>query len=133
MTKNVFNTVTHESQVRGLKILDIGYIACIYFIVGIACAKLFDKLLGPFDEKEEEKKSFLRKTLELVGMMWAFGAVAYIIRNLIEFIPSPFDGYYGFNHLLVKELKNAAVFTFVFFYFQSHFKTKLQAYYNSLG
>ena len=133
MPKTILNTVKHEGQVRGLKILDIGYIACIYFVVGIALAKVFDKLFGPFDEKEEAKKSFLRKTLELIGMMWVFGTVAYIIRNLIEFVPSPFNGYYGFNHLLVKELKNAAVFTFVFLYFQAHFKTKLQSYYNSLG
>jgi hypothetical protein len=133
MPKNVLQAVKHEGQVRGLKILDMGYIACIYFVVGIVLAKVFDKLFGPYDEKEEAKKSFFQKTLELIGMMWAFGIVTYIVRNLIEFIPSPFNGYYGFNHLLVKELKSATVFTFVFLYFQAHFKAKLQSYYNSLA
>lgn len=122
-----------EVEIRHLKILDIGYITVIYFFLGIGLAKLFDKLYGKFDPKQEEKKSFLRQTLELIGMMWLSGVVIYIIRNLVEFIPSPFNGIAGFDHLRVKELKNATVFAFIFLFFQSYFKEKLQHYYNRLA
>ena len=121
-----------EFQIRNLKILDIGYITVIYFFLGITLAKLFDKLYGKFDPKKEASKSSLRQTFELIGMMWISGVVIYVVRNLVEFIPSPFDGIAGFNHLRVNELKNATVFAFIFLFFQSYFKDKLQYYYNNI-
>jgi len=121
-----------EFEIRDLKILDIGYVTVIYFFLGIGLAKLFDKLYGKFNPKEEAKKSFLRQTFELIGMMWISGVVIYIVRNLVELIPSPFNGIVGFDHQRVKELKNATVFAFIFLFFQSYFKDKLQYYYNNL-
>lgn len=122
-----------EAIIRSLKILDIGYITVIYFVIGITLAKLFDKLYGKFDKKQEESKSLLQQTLELIGMMWISGVVIYIVKNLVELIPSPVDGMYGFEHLRVKELKNATVFAFVFLFFQTYFKDKLQYYYNNIA
>ena len=121
-----------ELHIRGIKILDIGYITSIYFILGMIFAKIFDKIYGKFDEKEEETKSLLHKTIEVIGLMWISGIVIYIVKNLAELIPSPFDGLYRFEHSRVKELKNAVVFSFIFLYFQSYFKEKIQYYYNNL-
>ena len=50
----------------------------------------------------------------------------------MELIPSPFDAIMGFEHLRVKELKNADIFTFVFIMFQSHLKNKLNYYYMNI-
>ena len=38
--------IVKEAIIRSLKVLDIGYITVIYFILGITLAKLFDKLYG---------------------------------------------------------------------------------------
>jgi uncharacterized membrane protein len=122
-----------EIKLRSVKIIDIGYITVIYFITAVLLAKLFTKLYGKFDEKKEEKKPFLLRTLELAGMMWIIGIVTYIVKNVVELIPFPLDGLYGFNHMLMKELKMGAVFTFVFLFFEDHFKSKLTHYYNSLN
>jgi hypothetical protein len=122
-----------EIKLRSVKIIDIGYITVIYFITAVLLAKLFTKLYGKFDEKKEEKKPFLLRTLELAGMMWIIGIVTYIVKNVVELIPFPLDGLYGFNHMLMKELKMGAVFTFVFLFFEEHFKSKLTHYYNSLN
>jgi len=121
-----------EIKLRSIKIIDIGYITIIYFITAVLLAKLFGKLYGKFDEKKEEKKPFLLRTFELTGMMWIVGVVTYIVKNVVELIPFPLDGLYGFNHMLMKELKMGAVFTFVFLFFEDHFKSKLTHYYNSL-
>ena len=114
---------------RLIKILDIGYIAIIYVLLGLLLAKMFDYLYGTFDKKKERTKSFLRKTLEICGMMWIYGALIYVVRNTVEFIPSPFHGIHGFSHLRVKELTDAPVFIFIFFYFQEFLKNKLNDYY----
>jgi uncharacterized membrane protein len=121
-----------EIKLRSVKIVDIGYITIIYFVTAVILAKLFGKLYGKFDEKKEEKKTFLLRTFELAGMMWIIGIVTYIVKNVVELIPFPLDGLYGFNHMLMKELKMGAVFTFVFLFFEDHFKSKLTHYYNSL-
>ena len=115
---------------RLIKILDIGYVTAIYFVVAIILAKIFDEMYGPFNKAAEEKKGMLQRTVELILMMWVYGIVIYLIRNIVELIPSPFDGMYGFEHDRLAELKYAAVFTFIFLYFHSYFREKLMYYYN---
>jgi len=130
MTRNIFQ---HELVIRSFKILDIGYISAIYFIIGILFARFFDKMYGVFNKKKEDKKSFIRKTFEIIGIMWLSAIVVYAVRNIIELVPFPLDGLYGYEHNRVKELKNAAVFTFIFLYFQKYFKDKIQHYYDNLN
>lgn len=121
-----------EILVRSIKIIDIGYITIIYFVIGLFFAKVFDTYYGKFDAKKESKKTKLRHMLELAGIMWLSGIVIYIVRNTVELIPSPMDHIHGFEHLKVKELKNAAIFSFIFLYFQSYFKAKLQFFYDNI-
>lgn len=118
-----------DLSIRGIKILDIGFIASIYFIIGIVASKLFDKLFGIFDPKKEEKKHIIQISLELIGMIWLIGVSTYVVRNLAEFIPSPFDGIFGFKHSKVKELSSAAVYTLIVMGYALHFRAKLE-YFN---
>jgi hypothetical protein len=116
-------------SIRGIKILDIGYIAAMYFIIGLIASKLFDKLFGTFDPKKEDKKNIVQVGFELVGMIWLIGTSTYVVRNLAEFIPSPFDGIYGFKHSKVKELTSAAGYTLIVMGYAYHFRAKLE-YFN---
>ena len=111
---------------RIVKILDIGYTTLIYFMMGLIIAGLIDILYGKYDEKTEKEKSFPRRTLDLVGMIWLNGVIIYFIRNVAELIPSPFDGYYGFKHNQLKELDNAYVFDFVLIYNQPNLIKRMQ-------
>jgi hypothetical protein len=106
-------TLFEDLSVRGIKILDIGFIAAMYFIIGLIASKLFDKLFGTFDPKKEEKKHIIQISLELIGMIWLIGVSTYVVRNLAEFIPFPFDGILGFKHSKVKELTSASVYTLI--------------------
>jgi hypothetical protein len=118
-----------DLSIRSIKLLDIGYITVIYFIIGIAMVKLCDIFFGKYDEEREKKKSSLRRGLECIAIMWLFGIVIYLVRNITELIPSPFDGIRGFDHMRVKELKDATIFTFVFLHFQEFFSEKFKSYY----
>ena len=122
-------TLFEDLSIRGIKILDIGFIASMYFIIGVIASKLFDKLFGSFDPKKEQKKQIIQITLELIGMIWLIGASTYIVRNLTELIPSPFDGIFGFKHSKVKELATASVYTLIVMGYAYHFRAKLE-YFN---
>jgi len=115
-----------ELIIRSIKILDIGYVTAIYFILGLVLAKLCDKKLGKFDSKKDSKKSIYLHMIELILYLWFIGVVIYIIRNLVPLIPFPLDGVYGFKHLNVKELTSATVFSISFMYFQVYYQNKIK-------
>ena len=115
-----------EVMVRGIKLLDIGFITAIYSIVGILLAKVCDRINGPFDKEKEDKKPTWRIIVEVILYLWVMGIVIYIVRNLIPLIPFPLDGVYGFKHILVKEVIHATMFSITFFLFQKHYKKKIE-------
>lgn len=115
-----------EIIIRIIKLLDIGYITTIYVILAIILAKLCDKYFGVFDEVSEEKKPLSQSIIELILHVWLIGIVIYIIRNLVPLIPFPLNGIYGFNHLKVKELSTATVFSIVFIYFYQYYQSKVK-------
>ena len=117
---------------RLITILDMGYTTFIYFILAIFIAVLIDHLYGPYDEKVEKQKSVERKSLDLVGMIWLNGIMIYFIRNIVAFIPSPFNGLYGFQHRRLKELSSAYVFDFVLIYNQPNLVKRMEIVFNTI-
>jgi len=117
---------------RIIKILDIGYTTFIYFLLALIISVLLDKLYGDYDEKEEEKKSILIRTLELFSMIWINGIIIYFARNIVELIPSPFNNIYGFEHSRLKELNDAYVFDFVLLYNQENLIKRMENFYHTI-
>jgi hypothetical protein len=115
-----------EFIIRSIKILDIGYITAIYIILGIVLATICDRNLGKFDEKTENNKPLYQSIIELILYLWFIGIVVYIVRNLVPLIPFPLNGIYGFDHLKVKEVTSAALFSFAFMYFQYNYQDKIK-------
>ena len=108
--------------------MDIGYVTAIYFIVGLIFSRLFDKLFGEFDPKKEDNKNIVQVGAELVGMIWIIGISTYVVRNVVELIPSPFDSMGGFIHKKLKELSGASVYTMIVMGYAFHFRAKLDAF-----
>jgi hypothetical protein len=117
--------LNRDLLLRGIKLIDICFITTIYFLVGTAIAKLIDKILGPFDKEKENKKNVLQILLESIVFLSIIGMLIYVLRNLIELIPFPLDGWYGFQHKRVKELGGGIIFGFSILYFQKYLKAKL--------
>jgi len=115
-----------ELIIRSIKILDIGYITAIYITLGIILATICDRNLGKFDETKESKKPLYQSIIELILYLWFIGIVVYIVRNLVPLIPFPLNGIYGFDHLRVKEVTSAALFSFAFMYFQYNYQDKIK-------
>lgn len=117
---------------RGIKIIDIGYITTIYFFIAILVARTIDKTLGPYDKDHDKDKHTLRIAFELIGLIWLVGTTTYITRNIVELIPFPLDGVYGFEHKRVKELGSGAVFVFVVMFFSYHLRAKMEYFYSRI-
>ena len=110
--------VLQDVLIRLNKMVDIGFITTIYFIMGAIVANMVTGFQTKFDSEENDKKTLIRNILNLIILIWINGVLIYIARNLIEFIPYPFDNFFGFQHKKVKELGAATAFTFVLLYYQ---------------
>ena len=104
--------------IRLNKMIDIGYITIIYFIMGVVFAGIITNFQTTFDSKEYDKKPLINILFIFIIIIWIDGVLIYIARNLIEFIPYPFDNVFGFDHKRVKELGATTAFTFVLLYYQ---------------
>ena len=108
-----------------IKLINLGYIEIIAFLLGIFLADMTDRLFGKLNEEEENKKSIIIVILELFMYLWFIGIVIYLVHQLIIIIPSPFDNLYGFKHSELYELKDAPIFIIIYLYFQKFYKEKL--------
>jgi hypothetical protein len=49
----------------------------------------------------------------------------YILRNIIELIPFPLHGYYGYDHYKVREIRGGVLISFAIVTFQPNLKAKV--------
>jgi hypothetical protein len=118
-------TFKEDLIIRGIKIVDIGYITILYFILGFLVSIWFNRMYEKYVDLVNDYKSNTQLIIELLLHIWLLGVTVYIARNIVEKIPSPFDNIAGFSHTRVKELHSATVFTLVFFYSQTYMREKM--------
>jgi hypothetical protein len=114
---------------RLAKIADIGYITILHFLSGFSIACILNKYTEPFDEKKESKKPIYQIIVYVICYLWLTGVIIYILKNIIEHIPSPFNGVSGLRHYRVKELSDAPILAFVLLYYQTHLTQRLEYLY----
>ena len=105
--------------------LDIGYVTVLYFLIGLLAAKAFDAFYGKFDSDKYEKEGMWTLLGDILLHLFAIGVVAYILRNIVGAIPSPFHGVAGFDHERLKELEGGFVLDTVLILFQIHLMEKI--------
>jgi hypothetical protein len=123
----------NEEMIRFIKIFDIGYITTIYFILGIAFSRICDRYFGVFNVKEEKKKPISQSILEIILFLWVVAVVIYFVRNIIPLFPFPLEGVYGFEHLKVKEVTSAGMFSLSFFIFNQYYHQKINYIVSVIG
>jgi hypothetical protein len=118
-------TLTGELQTRGIKMIDIAYVAAIYLTLGAVLSISIDRELGKFDPNDADDKSTIQLYGEVLLHFACIGILMYIVRNTVEWIPFPLNGVYGYDHMRLNELRNAGLFGVIFFLFQNNLKDKL--------
>ncbi len=117
------------------KLIAIGYVTFIYFLLGMIIAKAFDFIYGEFDKtvyeptisegvKQAESRSLLFLAIEIMLHISFVGIIFYVMRNIVERIPFPLEGFGGYQHHRLKELEGGIVLEFVGVYFQKNLMKK---------
>lgn len=124
-----YKILKKEAIIRSIKMMDIGILTVLYFILGYIFSRLINKIYNNFDPNTAPMKFLL--FLEICGQLFIIGILVYILRNIIELIPFPLEGIYGYQHTKVRELYSGGIaLTFGIFYAQENIKQKLNYIFN---
>jgi hypothetical protein len=93
----------------------LGYILSYYIDI------FFLKLYGT----DYKSKSIYILLFEVVVQILTILILTYIGRNLCKFIPFPLDGYYDYDHSLLKELVSGGPLNLFLMLFQYNMQNKL--------
>lgn len=119
-----YETLKKEAIIRSIKMLDIGILTTIYFILAYFISWGVNKIYYDFNPNEHRNKIVI--FLEICMQIFVIGVLIYIIRNIVQFIPFPLEGFYGYQHSRVKELSSGGIaISFGVFYAQENIKQKL--------
>ena len=108
-----------------IKFTDIAYVSTLFFIIGYYFGIYIDYFCLYLFGKNFNEKQIIYLMLEILFQIILVSIFAYIGRNIVEKIPFPLDGTFGFVHQNLKEL-NAVGFINIFIYsFQYYMQDKL--------
>jgi hypothetical protein len=108
-----------------LKFFDIFLLTIYYFVLAFYISTGMDYVFGKYDSSDDEQKPTWKLLLECIVYTFSLLIVFYIARNIVERIPFPFEGLWGFRSELVKERGGDVVFIFLLFFYQDYYNKKL--------
>lgn len=116
-------------------LIDIGFITVVTFMTGyflsVYLDKFFDIIFTVIDKKhlsspdKEGVYSIPIIMLELCVQLFVIGIIAYFGRTVAQIIPFPFDGYNGYKHMLISEMKGGTIMFIVLFLMQTNVLNKI--------
>jgi hypothetical protein len=115
----------YRPEIIALKFADIFLLSAYYVVSALLISGVIDAIIGKFDKHIDEQKSTVRLFAEAILYVFVLLIIFYIVRNIIERVPFPFEGWFGFQHSRVKERTGDVIFVFILFYFQNYFTEKL--------
>jgi hypothetical protein len=119
-----------DPKITLVKVIAIMYVTIIYSIGGIMLSTFADRyLVNRFYERTEEeisKKSKLRHIAETSLILGLFGVLAYFGRNILQMIPFPFNGMYGFEYNRVKEVSSGALVLWILINYSAVLTNKIK-------
>jgi hypothetical protein len=122
---NIINDKKKQFIIRTIKIVDIAYIFSFYALAGFFCSLFINKIFPTYTKEKYSKYSKAKLIVEICLQFASIGVMVYLIKNLFELVPFPFDNIYGYKHKSVKELQSALPLIYTILYFQDNLKDKL--------
>ena len=123
-------TLKADIIVRLIKMFDMGWTNILFGIPALFVATLLNEhvyaKIQIGNEKDDANKTTLAILFEVLICLTISGIMAYILRNLLQMIPFPFENVYGFHHMQVGEVKSGMVISFFLFFFATNFLSKVK-------
>jgi hypothetical protein len=130
-------TLKTDIILRSIKILDIAFITFLYGLTALIMVVYLDKYVYVHvnfnTDTLDENKSNLMIFFEILIFLAINGICAYFVRNLIQMIPFPFEGVYGFRHEKVNEVKTGAIIVVILTSFSVRLQNKIILFRNNLS
>ena len=131
VSKYINSKTKKEIIIRSIKILDIAYVTFIYGFIALLAATLLDKYIYKYISfqkvAKEEDKNFYILLIEIFICLTINAIAFYFLRNILQFIPFPLEGVYGFTHMRVNEVQSGAIISVVLVWFSKILRGKMVA------
>jgi hypothetical protein len=125
----------HEVSIRGIKIIDVGFLFASASAFGYISARILSKVFK-FNKKHYSKNKVgkFKLAFEILVEMAIIGMTVYATRQIIQAIPFAFDGwkgwsppkgFLGFRHKKLREWENPYPIAFLILLFQDNLKAKI--------
>lgn len=105
-----------------VRTLGVAWVGLICFVMAFALSKALDMVTPPLDRT----KSRLRIFGEVCIQFGIIGAIVFLARHLIKNVPFPGEGWYGYEHSTLGELRSLPLFVFIFMFFQKRTQDKMK-------
>lgn len=111
-----------------ITLLDIGIISVIYLLVGLIISDIINESFDYLDGTHDPNNlSTIYLFISSFAQFYIITIIIYIIRNFMEYLPSPFQNINNYNRTIdmIPELQGGIIFSFIILLFQSNLKDKL--------
>jgi len=120
-----------------IKILAIIYSTLIFVFGGLFITCLLDKYIFKYfhdiTDNEINKKTTFKHFAETSLLISILAIFSYFGRNILQNIPFPLDGYYGFEYLRVKEVSSGFFILYILLNFSVVLNRKISILKNRLN
>ena len=110
----------------GLRFLDISIMGIFYLLGGILFSTIINQIFPVFDKQIYDNKSLGNIIMELSLYSAIIMCFTFILRQLISVIKVPFDGWWGYNHNRIIEIRGGVIVSFAVLVLLTNFDKKLK-------
>lgn len=110
------------------KVLDLGLISFYYIVFALIFSVILNYLTRIYDKTmgvPPEQKSTGRLVFEVTANIFFVAVAFWVIRNIVERIPFPFDGLGGFQHSRLNRSSTDVIATLTLILFQTELRQKI--------
>ena len=122
------NALAYPLEIYPIAFFDYLWVISLYITISFFLAVLIDGyLLPPFDKKKESKESSIFLGCKVLLQLAAQGFIAVLISALLQKIPSPFHGLFGYDRYtpLGILIRNPAIISVILFALSSSLRERL--------
>ncbi len=123
-------TKKHFTGFVGVKWVAIMYVSIIQVVIGILMSKIINKMVPPIKRKTVDNKEVPDESIKEL-LFYSFINLSllvfanYSMRNIVERIPFPLEGVFGYSHDKLKERYGMIISGFILMYYQDAFRERI--------